>query len=63
MRNRQMQDSQSAFELCIIGIVSVLVALLLTSIVITAIDKEMAIDQAQLDKEISPAQRAEVMRR
>ena len=57
---RRFADSREILEWCVIGMISVLVALMLLHLVARAMNVEMDYDQARLDSQITPAQRAEV---
>ena len=62
-RRRQMQDSQSAFEVCGIAMLITLALIVMVKFGADAIDKSADNDAAALDQQISPAQRAEVIGR
>ena len=60
-RNRQLQDSHSAFESCIILMLIIMALMFLFSLAADAIDKALAEDAAALDRQISHSQRAEII--
>ena len=57
-RRRQLQDSQNAFEVCVIAMLITLLLIALVTLAADAIDRGLENDAAALDQQISPEQRA-----